>query len=91
MSADKLSPDAIAILELEGLGPALNEVAALLIGHGLKKHGHQKWTALTSDELQEKARRHLARHDRDLSSGKHHVVHGAARSLMLVAKQLEDA
>ena len=88
MKSDKLSHDTIVILEIEGLAPALNEIAVLLIGHGLKKHGHRKWEKLTATELRQKARRHLKKEGRDIESGRLHITHGATRSLMFLKKRL---
>ena len=70
MSDEKISPDAILILELEGLAPAVNEVGALLRGHGLSKHGHRRWKKLSKKKLRKKGVRHLKHQGIDEESGK---------------------
>lgn len=75
-------------LRREGMDRAVLDVADLLDGHGLQKHGVRRWRKLTIHTIRAHCIRHLEEgcFDRDPQSGQLHAVHGAARALQLVDK-----
>lgn len=84
----------IAQLYREGLGPALDMMLDLFVGHGLHKTGEkveQRWRKLDHEQLLDKTDGHLAHgYSLDDDSGLPHYAHAAMRTLMLLQLAIED-
>lgn len=85
MSRGRVTGRTIDILEKEGLADAINEIAVVLDGHGLEKHGQRRWMGLEYEELSRKLEGHLARPGFDHDSGCLHMAHAGSRLLMMLA------
>lgn len=78
-----------ATFEREGLLEALLAVVEVLDGHGLEKHGVQRWRELSWSELADKFARHQSCAGRESESGLLHGAHAVTRLLMLVQLEIE--
>lgn len=85
-----LRPDLVATFEREGLLGALESVAEVLDGHGLEKHGVQRWRQLSWLQLAEKFERHRGSVGREKESGHLHGAHAVTRLLMLLQLEIEN-
>ena len=85
---NKLTGRTIRILEEEGLADAVNEIATVLSGHGLEKHGNRKWMQLEYRSLHDKLQRHMRSPGFDDDSGCLHMAHAGSRLLMIITTML---
>ena len=81
----RVTGETIERLEEEWLGAALNEAISVMRGHGLEKHGPQKWATQSYAHQVEKCTGHIQRDELDPESGKHSAAHAVVRALFALA------
>lgn len=84
-----MADDLRETFEREGLLEALLAVVEVLDGHGLAKHGPERWRELSWGELAEKFDRHQSSAGRERESGHLHGAHAVTRLLMLLQLEIE--